>query len=151
MNRYYLKNIAPKLDKIKTLSLLGAPEEEIAAFVGISIKTLNRYKKEFAEFKEAVEQKKNSDALVMKAFFKRACGYVAEEETTEFKGKKTPEGEVLDELVIKKKTKKDVPPDLNAIKWWLENTSCQAQIENEEITLEEARELIDRKRSCSED
>ena len=58
---------------------------------------------------------------------------------------------MLDELVIKKKTKKDVPPDLNAIKWWLENASCQTQSENEEITLEEAREMIDRKRSCSED
>ena len=58
---------------------------------------------------------------------------------------------MLDELVIKKKTKKDVPPDLNAIKWWLENTSCQAQSEKEEITLEEAREMLDRKRSCSTD
>ena len=151
MSKFYLKNVAPKLEKIKMLSLSGAGDKDIAEFIGISQKTLAKYKREFAEFKDAVEQKKNSDALVIKAFFKRACGYVAEEETTEFKGKKTPEGEVLDELVIKKKTKKDVPPDLNAIKWWLENASCQTQSENEEITLEEAREMIDRKRSCSED
>lgn len=151
MSKFYLKNVAPKLEKIKMLSLSGAGEKDIAEFIGVSQKTLAKYKREFAEFKDAVEQKKNSDALVIKAFFKRACGYVAEEETTEFKGKKTPEGEVLDELVIKKKTKKDVPPDLNAIKWWLENASCQTQSENEEITLEEAREMIDRKRSCSED
>ncbi len=151
MSKFYLRNVAPKLEKIKMLSLSGANDKDIAEFIGISQKTLAKYKREFAEFKDAVEQKKNSDALVIKAFFKRACGYVAEEETTEFKGKKTPEGEVLDELVIKKKTKKDVPPDLNAIKWWLENASCQTQSENEEITLEEAREMIDRKRSCSED
>ena len=151
MNKFYLKNVAPKLERIKMLSLSGAGEKDIAEFIGISQKTLTKYKRENAEFKDAVEQKKNSDALVIKAFFKRACGYVAEEETTEFKGKKTPEGEVLDELVIKKKTKKDVPPDLNAIKWWLENTSCQDQTEKEEITLEEAREMLDRKRSCSTD
>lgn len=143
--------VAPKLDKIKMLSLTGASEKDIAEFIGVSQKTLARYKAEYAEFKDAVEQKKNSDALVIKAFFKRACGYVAEEETTEFKGKKTPEGDLLDELVVKKKTKKDVPPDLNAIKWWLENSCPQKSVEAEEITLEEAREMLDRQRNCSKD
>ncbi len=150
MSKFYFKNVAPKLEKIKMLSLSGANEKDIAGFIGVSQKTLIKYKREFSEFKDAVEQKKNSDALVMKAFFKRACGYVAEEETTEFKGKKTPEGEVLDELVVKKKTKKDVPPDLNAIKWWLENSSPQQSVE-EEITLEEAREMLDQKRNSSDD
>ena len=150
MNKFYLKNVVPKLDKIKMLSLSGATEKDIAEFIGISQKTLAKYKRENAEFKDAVEQKKNSDALVIKAFFKRACGYVAEEETTEFKGKKSPEGEMLDELVVKKKTKKDVPPDLNAIKWWLENSCPTQSVETEEITLEEAREMLDRKRNCSQ-
>lgn len=151
MNKFYLKMVAPKLDKIKMLSLSGASEKDIAEFIGISQKTLTKYKHENVEFKDAVEQKKNSDALVIKAFFKRACGYVAEEETTEFKGKKSPEGEMLDELVVKKKTKKDVPPDLNAIKWWLENSCPQQSVEAEEITLEEAREMIDKQRNCSQD
>lgn len=150
MNKFYLKNVVPKLDKIKMLSLSGATEKDIAEFIGVSQKTLAKYKRENAEFKDAVEQKKNSDALVIKAFFKRACGYVAEEETTEFKGKKSPEGEMLDELVVKKKTKKDVPPDLNAIKWWLENSCPTQSVETEEITLEEAREMLDRKRNCSQ-
>ena len=150
MNKFYLKNVVPKLDKIKMLSLSGATEKDIAEFIGVSQKTLAKYKRENAEFKDAVEQKKNSDALVIKAFFKRACVYVAEEETTEFKGKKSPEGEMLDELVVKKKTKKDVPPDLNAIKWWLENSCPTQSVETEEITLEEAREMLDRKRNCSQ-
>ena len=99
MNKFYLKNVAPKLEKIKMLSLSGANEKDIAEFIGISQKTLTKYKRENAEFKDAVEQKKNSDALVIKAFFKRACGYVAEEETTEFKGKKTQREKCLTNLL----------------------------------------------------
>ena len=68
MSKFYLKNVAPKLEKIKMLSLSGAGDKDIAEFIGISQKTLAKYKREFAEFKDAVEQKKNSDALVIKAF-----------------------------------------------------------------------------------
>ncbi len=56
-----------------------------------------------------------------------------------------------DEQVIKKTVKKDVPPDLNAIKWWLDTAEIKKETESE-LTVEEARAmLIERKRLLKED
>ena len=81
---------------------------------------------------------------MLEAFFKRACGYTAQEETTECKGKKNEDGFVVDEQVVKKTIKKEVPPDLSAIKWWLENSGQRPE---EELDIEEARELLLERRS----
>lgn len=145
MKGFYLKKVKPNLKNIKMMALSGAGIEEISKKIGVSVKTMEKYRKEFAELEDALNEKKNSDALVMEAFFKRACGYTYEEETTEFKGKKSPDGEMLDEQVVTKKTRKDVPPDLNAIKWWLEKNKNTDEPEIE-ISLEEARKLIDEQR-----
>ena len=95
----------------------------------------------YPELQSALDEKKNSDVLVMKAFFKKACGYTVEEESCEFKSKKNADGELEDEQVIKKTVKKDVPPDLNAIKWWIENNGEKISTETE-IDLTKARELL---------
>ena len=80
------------------------------------------------------------------ALLKVALGYQVAEVTEEY-----AEVDGALKLTKRKKTKKDVPPDLNAIKWWLENSCPQKSVEAEEITLEEAREMLDRQRSCSKD
>ncbi len=137
----YKTKIEPNLSKISTLALCGKGEKEIALFLGVALKTLKKYKKLYPELQSALDEKKNSDALIMKAFFKRACGYTVEEESCEFKSKKNSDGELEDEQVIKKTVKKDVPPDLNAIKWWIENNG-EKPIEEAGIDLTEARELL---------
>lgn len=137
----YESKVQNNLSRISTLVMCGSGEKEIADFLGISLKTLKKYRRLHPELDAALNEKKNSDVLVMKAFFKRACGYTVEEESCEFKGKKNAEGEIQDEQVVKKTVKKDVPPDLNAIKWWLENCADKKEIQTE-INLEEAREML---------
>lgn len=139
MSEMYQKKVKPYIRHIGTLAMYGAREEEIAAMLGISQRTLRRYKSAHTELKEALEKKKNADTQVLEAFFKRACGYTAREETTECKGKKNEDGLVVDEQVVKKTVKKEVPPDLSAIKWWLENSGQPVE---EEMDVEEARELL---------
>lgn len=148
MSEGYQKKVRPYIGHIGTLAMGGAKEDEIAAMLGISHRTLQRYKSAHPELRRALEKKRNADTQVMEAFFKRACGYTAEEETTECKGKKNEDGLVVDEQVVKKTVKKEVPPDLGAIKWWLENSGQPLE---EELDVEEARELLlERRRLQSE-
>ncbi len=142
MNKMYSAKVKPHLKRISMLSMCGSSVKDIASFLGISEKTLRKYAKEFPELDKALNEKKNSDIKVMEAFFKRACGYTAEEETCEFKGKKNSDGDIEDEQVVRKTTKKDVPPDLGAIKWWLENSGGKNPEADGEPELEEARELL---------
>ncbi len=139
MSEMYQKKVKPYLKHIGTLVMCGAREEELAAMLGIAHRTLQRYKRIYPELKDALEKKKNADFQVMEAFFKRACGYMAQEETTECKGRKNEDGSVTDEQVVKKTIKKEVPPDLSAIKWWMENSGQKPE---EELDIEEARELL---------
>lgn len=151
MNGTYEKKILPNLKQAELLAFCGKSESEIAEFLGISEKILKKYRREKSELDEALSAGKTSSAKVMKAFFKRACGYTAQEETCEFKGKKNSDGVIEDEQVVKKTVKKDVPPDLNAIKWWLDTAKIQTEVEDEP-TLEEARAmLVERKRLLKED
>lgn len=144
MSVLYQKKVKPYLRHIGTLAMCGAQEKEIAAMLGIAHRTLQKYKKAHPELRDALEKKKNADIQVLEAFFKRACGYTAQEETTECKGKKNEDGFVVDEQVVKKTIKKEVPPDLSAIKWWLENSGQRPE---EELDIEEARELLLERRS----
>ncbi len=151
MNDIYSKKVRPHLKQAELLAFCGKTEEEIAEFFDIKINTLKKYRREHAELDEALSAGKNSSAQVMKAFFKRACGYTAQEETCEFKGKKNSDGVIEDEQVVKKTVKKDVPPDLNAIKWWLDATGAMNS-DGSEPTVEEAREmLLEKQRIIEED
>ena len=139
MNEGYHTKVSPYIKHIGILVMGGAKEAEIAAMLGISRRTLQRYKSAHPELKSALEKKRDADTQVREAFFKRACGYTAQEETTECKGKKNEDGLVVDEQVVKKSVKKEVPPDLSAIKWWMENSGRPIE---EEPDVEEARELL---------
>jgi len=139
MKCLYSEKVEPYIKHIRMLTMCGQGAGEVASFLSISERTLKKYAKEHSELREALNEKKVSDIKVMEAFFKRACGYTAEEETCEFKGKRNDEGEIENEQVVRKTTKKDVPPDLNAIKWWLEKNG---EVKEDEIQLDEAREIL---------
>lgn len=65
----------------KRLALLGLNDEEMAAALGISRKTLHNYREWFEEFDEAIESGKNeADSKVVAALYKRAVGYEVEDE-----------------------------------------------------------------------
>lgn len=151
MEPVYKKKVEPFLDKIGMMALCGKGENEIAQCLGISLATLRKYRKEHEALDRALKEKERSTATVMRAFFKRACGYTAEEETCERKGKANADGVVEDEQIVRKTVRKDVPPDIGAIKWWLENAASNASAP-EEMDIGEARELLrEKQRLLAED
>ena len=58
------------------LCLLGATDEEMADFFGVSEVTINTWKKNKKGFLESLKKgKRNADANVAESLYKRACGY----------------------------------------------------------------------------
>ncbi len=71
MSGTYEKKILPHLKQAEMLAFCGKSEREIAEFLGVSEKTLKKYRREKTELDEALSSGKTSSAKVMKAFFKR--------------------------------------------------------------------------------
>ena len=95
----------------------GLIDEQIAKNIGISVSTLNEWKKKFPEFSETLKNGKEVvDRQVENALLKRALGYEYEEvkEKYEF-------GELSERVVIKRQ----VAPDTTAQIFWLKNRKPQ--------------------------
>jgi len=94
------------------LCLLGATDEQLADFFGITETTLNRWKKKYPEFTIALNRGKiQADMQVASNLYKLANGYqMTESVTTEKDGKSTTVTTV-----------KNYPPSLTAIQYWLRN------------------------------
>jgi transcriptional regulator with XRE-family HTH domain len=108
----------------------GLTEEQIAKNLGISVQTLNVYKKDHPEFLESLKRGKEvADIEVENALYKRAIGYKYDEVTKErvvAKDKygepvKDDNGAVITELKITKVVTKEVQPDTTAQIFWLKN------------------------------
>ena len=80
----YDECIKPHLEEINKKIREGITESEIAKTLGISVATLNNYKKDYPELVEALSKNKGSDVLqdLINAGIKAAKGYYVEEETT---------------------------------------------------------------------
>jgi energy-coupling factor transporter ATP-binding protein EcfA2 len=100
------------LEKIKTLYGQGKTDEQVAALVGVTTKTLYNWRERFAEFLLAVnEQKQLVDDMVEATLLRRALGYtVPEEHVFCFKGE-----------IITHQGQKHYPPDPFAAMFWLKN------------------------------
>jgi len=99
--------------QVVKLCRLGATDKEIADFFGVSVATLNTWKKEHPEFLESLKGGKDAaDAEVADRLFKRATGYSHED--VKFA---TFEGRITDA----KKFVKHYPPDTVACIFWLKN------------------------------
>ena len=96
--------------------LRGSKDAEIALALGVSVRTLRKWQKDYDDFGEifqharGVDRSKVADALVEAALFKRATGFDYNEIKTE-----SQNGE------IKKTTEtvKHQAPDLGSQKFWL--------------------------------
>ena len=105
----YLKKYAKEVYK---LCLLGAIDKEMADFFEVAESTFYLWKKEHKEFSEAISKGKiAADAQVAEKLFKRALGYSHREtKLFQYEGK-----------IISKNITKHYPPDVTAIKYWLNN------------------------------
>lgn len=91
----------------------GLTDEQIAANVGISVRTLYRWKQQYCQICHALKKGKDTaDREIENALFKRAKGYDFTETRVKKKG-----GVVVEETVITK----HIPGDTTAQIFWLKN------------------------------
>jgi hypothetical protein len=99
-----------------TLASGGCTDEEIAEELSVSVRTLYRWKAQYPELCQAIEAGReaniaNMNSRVKGALLARAVGYTFDTVKV-FNNQGTP-------LVVP--IKEHVPPDVSAIKYWLEN------------------------------
>ena len=108
----YEKCVLPQLQSVKSWILEGLGDEQIAQRLGISSRTLNKYKEEHEELATIMTfSREEVLADVEKALLKKAKGYTYIETKTVDKGDKV-------EITT---TEKEMPPDLSAISFLLKN------------------------------
>lgn len=83
----YFDCVQPYLDTIRKKVREGVTEVEIAKSLGISKATLENYKKQFPELREALSKDKGADVLqkLINAGIKEACGYYKTNKVTRYK------------------------------------------------------------------
>jgi hypothetical protein len=110
----------------------GLSDVDIAKNLGISLETYYSYQKKHPKFFEAIrEGKKPADLIVENALYKRCIGCTVEEEHTE-----VSQGENGRKIVKKKIIKKQLPPDVNAARYWLSNRQKERWSNNPETAKE---------------
>jgi hypothetical protein len=94
------------------LCLLGATDEDLADFFGVSVQTVHTWSERHPEFLEARKRgKDDADANVAERLYQRATGYThPEEKIFQYEGRP-----------IRVETLKHYPPDTPAAIYWLNN------------------------------
>lgn len=94
------------------LCMLGATDKELADFFEIDERTLNRWKVDYPEFRQALKEgKEEADAQVGQRLFQRACGYSHPDvHISNYQGE-----------VTQTKITKHYAPDTTACIFWLKN------------------------------
>lgn len=106
----YRKEYAEQARKL--CAQLGATEADIAQFLGVATRTVERWKVDHPDFCRALKLgKKVADARVEQSLYRRATGYMHESEKIFQHG-----GEV-----VRAKTVEQYPPDTTACIFWLKN------------------------------
>lgn len=132
------ERIKALLPYIKAIRINGASEKEAADSLGISYATYKRYKRDYPEFKEAVDtDREKADIDVQTALLKSATGYTVKVKKAfklkdihyDERGKKV-EKERL-ELFEEEQA---VPPNLSAQTYWLKNRCPKMWSERQDET-----------------
>ena len=99
-------------DQVVKLCRLGATDQDLCDFFGVTHPTLNSWKQKHPEFLSSLRAGKiEADMQVANSLFKRATGYVVEVEKIMGRGE--------DRKVVKLNVA--VEPDTDACKFWLQN------------------------------
>ncbi|KXA73485.1 terminase [Bordetella hinzii] len=94
------------------LCRLGATDKDLADFFAVTERTLNTWKKQHAEFLQALNAGKTlADAEVADRLYQRALGYTHAEDDIR----------VCDGVIVTTPTTRHYPPDTTACIFWLKN------------------------------
>ena len=142
--------VLPRLEEIRGWTAAGASLRETARRLGISPRTLGRYRDRFpavagalasgaaplGQPAQAAPMGFEADRLVEAALLKRACGYEYEETVTEEKYSK----ELGGMATFTKTTRKHMQPDAASIQFWLTNRRRDRWAQHPEPELAEDRD-----------
>ncbi len=120
------------IETARKLAALGAVNREIAAVIGVSERTLHRWKLEHPEF--AVELrlgKEAADRRVEQSLYHRAIGYTYDTVKIGFYDGKPVVAEYVEH----------VPPDTTAAIFWLKNRKPEEWRDKREIDLGQSKEM----------
>lgn len=126
-------------EQAEKLCVLGATDEEIADFFGVSARTIYRWKIEHPEFCQAVKSgKENADERVERSLYQKATGYYfVEQESHKLKiDQHKEEIEVVD-------VEKFATPDTTAAIFWLKNRRKDVWRDKQEVEHTASKDLID--------
>lgn len=111
------------LKKVQLLYFHGFTDEEVADFMGVSIRTVERWKKDNDFLACLKKGKKIADQKVVHSLYERAFGYTHPEEVVfQYQGK-----------VVRAQTLKHYPPDTGACAFWLKNRMPDQWRDKQEI------------------
>ncbi len=114
------------VDEAFRYCLLGADNNKIARFLGVSEDTINHWITHRPKFAKAVKDgRQAADARVATSMYSRACGYEIEETKVN-----VVNGEIVETKVIK-----HVPADIPAAKFWLSNRHRDTWTNSPEIEI----------------
>lgn len=100
------------LDQVRAIAMRGIPEEQLSEIFDIAPSQLERWKKQYPLFKDALEEGyTDADAAVLSAVYQSAVGYTHEEEKVF----------MWDGDIIRADTVRHYKPDIAAAKLWLTN------------------------------
>ena len=130
----YSEQVEPYLDLIQEKVRQGITESEIAKSLNISVATLNNYKHQHQELKDALSKNKGADILqgLVNEGIKAAKGYWVEEETTSYG--RDDEGNVVVKGVVK--TKKWIPANPVLHKFYVLNFGKEQGLVNDPLEYE---------------
>lgn len=96
-------------EQAERLCLLGHTNDELAHVFGVNVSTIEKWIREIDEFSRAIYAgREGADQMVARALYRRACGMTIVEERPGQEG-----GTIA--------TTKEIPPDPQAMKFWLMN------------------------------
>lgn len=137
--------VKPYLEDINKKIREGITESEIAKALGISVATLNNYKSDHEELREALSKNKGADVLqeLINSGIKAANGYWVEEETTSYGTDEN--GNVIVKGVVK--SKKWIPANPVLHKFYVLNYGKSEGLVNDplEYELKKAKAEFDEK------
>jgi hypothetical protein len=118
-----------RLEEIKNYCLLGARDQDLADFLGVSLSCIQKWKNEYPEFLHTIKEGKEiADAKVAQSLFHRAIGY--EHDDVDIRTVSVGKGcsEIVETPIVKK-----YPPDPTSMIFWLKNRNKENWRERQEI------------------